>query len=167
MIDRNVYRAAARALVVAGLSTAGAGTVAAQSCYGTSDATVDLGMRDIDRNCAQRFDVDRCYEAARVYVAIVKADRYVCPGTDPRRVRETVATAQQVMRDMKRKSSGVAARNAAAGREYNRPRGGGGSAGGYVAPAPSYNYAPPSSPAYTPPTYTCAPGYLVNGHQCY
>lgn len=44
---------------------------------------------------------------------------------------------------------------------------GGGSGGSTPAYAQPPSFSPSPSPGYTPPTYRCPPGYLVNGHQCY
>ena len=122
-------------------------------CYGVTQAGLDLGNRDIARSCSgARADADKCYEAARVFVAINGKDR-LCPGVDPRQRAADVTNARRIMATVRSRSPGVAARNAAAGREYNRPRGAG---GGYA-------------PAYRPPPANngCPVNTWYNGGLCH
>ncbi len=155
----------ALALVFAGILCLSGGSAFAQSCYGVNANTLRLSEGEMARYCGGSFNPDKCYESARFIVSYARSGA-LCPNVDPGYLQELVAQARQNMTAARRNSPGVVQRNTEAIRENNRPRGGG---GGFYAPAPAQQptYQPPVSPSYTPPRYTCPPGYLVNGHQCY
>lgn len=162
---RNTGRKHGLALISALALGLSGGSAFAQSCYGVNANTVRLSEREMARYCGGGFDADKCYESARFLVSYSRSGP-LCPNMDPAYLKEMVAQARQNMTMARRGSPGVVQRNAEAIRENNRPRGGGGG-GYYVPPAQQPTYQQPSVPSYTPPRYTCPPGYLVNGHQCY
>src|SRR5262249_28845046 len=98
-----------------------AASPAAAECFLDSNATMAIGIRNMDDNCSGAY-YDRCYDAAALFIR-VNGKLLDCPEVDRARLRGELTRARRIIAAIRQQSPGAEARSAERAREYNAPRG--------------------------------------------
>ena len=126
----------------------------ARSCFGITNADLALSQRTIANACAR--GTDDCYGEARRWQNIVKYfNGNVCPDADRALFNEHNAAVRRIVSGLGRDTGRVGRYNQAV-RDYNRPRGYGGS------PAPAPANPNPSGLYGRQPNWAYCSNYSLN-----